>query len=122
MRAGAEARSRPVPPLIAHVQVALSTDETAVIATMRQWVQGAALSRPYARMFAQAGFPRVVDGNEAEIDALARTLVVSGNEATVRDRLKELLASGLHELLLQLVPVTSEASEREQLLHLVGSL
>ncbi len=80
------------------------------------------VSRPYARMFAQAGFPGVVDGNEAEIDALARTLVVSGNEATVSNRLKELLASGLHELLLQLVPVTSEASEREQLLHLVGSL
>jgi hypothetical protein len=37
-------------------------------------------------------------------------------------RLKELLASGLDELMLQLVPVVDTASEQEQLLHLVGSL
>jgi len=122
LRIGAEARQRPVPPLIAHVQVALSTDETAVKEVMRQWVQGAALSGPYARMFAQAGFPRVVAGDQEEIDALARTLIVSGNEATVRNRLQELLTSGLDELMLQLVPIVDETSEREQLFRLVGSL
>ncbi len=122
LRAGAEGRSRPTPPIIAHVLVALSTDETKVRTLMRQRVQMGARFAPYARMFALAGFPRAVDGNEEEVDALARARVISGNEATVRSRLEELLASGLDELMLQLVPVADEESERKQLIHLVGSL
>ena len=35
---------------------------------------------------------------------------------------QELLASGLDELMLQLVPIADEESERKQLIHLVGSL
>lgn len=122
LRTGAKARQRPVPPLIAHVPVALSTDEPAVMAPMHQWMQGAALAGAYARMFAHAGFPGVVDGDQEEIDALARTLIVSGDRATVRNRLQELLTSGLDELMLQLVPIVDETSEREQLFRLVGSL
>jgi F420-dependent oxidoreductase-like protein len=122
LRAGAEAKNRPTPPVIAHVQVALSTDEAAVRARARQGVQIASRFGPYARMFAKAGFPRVVDGDEGEIDALAQMLVVSGTEATVRNRLEELLTSGLDELMLHLVPIVGEASERERLLHLIGSL
>jgi hypothetical protein len=77
---------------------------------------------PYTRVAALAGFRRAVDDDEKDVDALARTLVVSGNEVTVRDRLQELLASGLDELMLHLVPIAEKGSEREQLLHLVGSL
>jgi alkanesulfonate monooxygenase SsuD/methylene tetrahydromethanopterin reductase-like flavin-dependent oxidoreductase (luciferase family) len=122
LSAGAAERSRPAPPIIAHVRVALSTDEEKVRAKMRQGVQMAARFGPFAHMWALAGFPRVVDGNEEEIDALVQTLVVYGTEETIRNRLKELLASGLDELMLQLVPIADLASEREQLLHLVGSL
>jgi alkanesulfonate monooxygenase SsuD/methylene tetrahydromethanopterin reductase-like flavin-dependent oxidoreductase (luciferase family) len=104
------------------VQVALSTDEAKVQARARQGVQIATRFGPYARMFTKAGFPKAVDGDEGEIDALAQTLVVSGTEATVRHRLEELLASGLDELMLHLVPIVDEISEREQLLHLIGSL
>jgi alkanesulfonate monooxygenase SsuD/methylene tetrahydromethanopterin reductase-like flavin-dependent oxidoreductase (luciferase family) len=56
------------------------------------------------------------------LNALARTLVISGNEATVRDRVQELLANGLDELLLLAIPIADEAMERKQLLHLIGSL
>ncbi len=63
----------------------------------------------------------MVDGDQGEIDALARTLVVSGTETTVRHHLEELLRSGLDELMLHLVPIVDEASEREQLLHLISS-
>lgn len=122
LRAGAEAKSRPAPSVIAHVRVALSTDEAKVQAKARQGVQLAARFGPYARMFAKAGFPRALDGDEGEVDALAQTLVVSGSLTTVRHRLKELLASGLDELMLHLVPISDETSEREQLLHLIGSL
>ncbi|MBO0793190.1 MAG: LLM class flavin-dependent oxidoreductase [Ktedonobacteraceae bacterium] len=122
LRAGAEAMGRPAPPVIAHVRVALSTDEAAVRAKARQGVQIAARFGPYARMFAKAGFSRAIDGDEGEIDALAQTLVVSGAEAVVRYRLEELLTSGLDELMLHLMPIVDEASERKQLLHLIGSL
>jgi F420-dependent oxidoreductase-like protein len=122
LRAEAEEQGRSVPPIIAHVRVALSIDEEKVRSKMRQGVLFAALFSSFTRMWASAGFPRVADGNEEEIDALVRTLVVSGSEETIRHRLKELLASGLDELMLQLVPIVDEESERKQLIHLVGSL
>jgi hypothetical protein len=76
----------------------------------------------YAHMFARAGFAGAANGDEESIDALARTLVASGDEASVRNRVLELLASGLDEIQLQLVPITDEVQERQRLLHLVGSL
>jgi hypothetical protein len=48
--------------------------------------------------------------------------VVAGNQAQVEKRLRELIASGLDELLLMLVPVADEAREREQLIRVIGSL
>jgi alkanesulfonate monooxygenase SsuD/methylene tetrahydromethanopterin reductase-like flavin-dependent oxidoreductase (luciferase family) len=123
LRAGAEACQRPTPPIAAHLLVALSTNEGAVLATARQWIQFVAQSfEHYARLFAQVGFAEAANGNEAELNALARTVVISGDEATVRSRVQELVASGLDELQLQLLPIADEASERKQLLQLIGSL
>ena len=122
LRAGAEERSRSAPPVVAHLMVAMSADEAVVLAATRPRVQIYAQVEAYARMFVRAGFAGAVEGNEAELDALTRTVVISGDEGTVRNRIQELLESGLDELMLQLVPITDEASEREQLLHLVGSL
>lgn len=122
LRAGAEATERPVPPIVAHMHVALSTDKAAALAASRRWVQMYARLSTYARMFAHAGFAGAVDGSEADVDALARSLVISGDEATVRSRIQEVLASGLDELQLQLLPIADEARERAALLHLVGSL
>jgi Coenzyme F420-dependent N5,N10-methylene tetrahydromethanopterin reductase and related flavin-dependent oxidoreductases len=122
LRAGVQDNGRPTPPVVAHVLVALSTDEAAVRASTRQRVQAYAQLAPFAQMFANAGFAGVAKDSDARLDALAQTLVVSGNEATVRSHLEELLASGLDELMLQLVPVADEGSERKQLIHLVGSL
>jgi alkanesulfonate monooxygenase SsuD/methylene tetrahydromethanopterin reductase-like flavin-dependent oxidoreductase (luciferase family) len=122
LRAGAEARSRPTPPLIAHVQVALTENEAAVLATARRSTQQYGRIGPFARMLVQAGFAGALDGDEAELDALTRARVISGNEETVRGRLQELLTSGLNELLLQLVPIADAGEERRRLLQLVGSL
>ena len=122
LRAGAEGGSRPAPPIVACLPVALSTDEAAVLVAVRQLIQQPAQTSTYARMFAQAGWASAVNGDEAELNALARTLVISGNEATVRDRVQELLANGLDELLLLAIPIADEATERKQLLHLIGSL
>ncbi|HEY4387416.1 MAG TPA: LLM class flavin-dependent oxidoreductase, partial [Ktedonobacteraceae bacterium] len=122
LHAGAESSARPAPPVIALMQVALSTDEAAVLAAVRRQVQGMAHLDAYARMFGKAGFAGAVAGDEANLDALARALVISGDEATVSQRMQELLASGLDELLLALVPIVDEPRERKQLLHLIGSL
>ncbi|GHO98028.1 LLM class F420-dependent oxidoreductase [Reticulibacter mediterranei] len=122
LQVGAEIRSRPVPPLVAHLMVAMSTDEAAVLAAVRQRVQVYARVSGYARAFVRAGFAEAVEGDEKALDALARALVISGDESTVRQRIQELVEQGLDELMLQLVPVTSETSERERLFHLVGSL
>lgn len=122
LRAGAEARQRPVPPLIAHIPIAMSTDEAAVLEATRPLLRRALQLGYYAQMFVKAGFAEAVNGDEAALDALIRAQTVMGDEATVRDRLKELLASGLDELLLQLRPIADEKKERQQLLQLVGSL
>lgn len=63
-----------------------------------------------------------MNGDEAELNALARILVISGTEAMVRDRVQELLASGVDELMLLAIPIVDEAMERRQLLHVIGSL
>ena len=122
LRAGAEEKSRPAPPVVACLPVAFSTDEAAVSVSVRQMIQLLVQASAHARMFAQAGWASAVNGDEAALNALARTLVISGNEATVRDRVRELLASGLDELLLLGIPIADEAMERKQLLHLIGSL
>jgi F420-dependent oxidoreductase-like protein len=120
LRAGAEAQHRPVPLLVAHIPVAMSTDDAAVQAAATPRISFYTKAPFYAHMFASAGFPIAADGTG--VDALVKALVVAGNEAQVEKRLRELLASGLDELLLMLVPVTDEAREREQLVQVIASL
>src|SRR5713226_1164632 len=120
LRAGAQAQNRPVPPLVAHIPVAMSIDEAAVQAAAMQRISSYTKAPFYAHMFAAAGFPIAADGSG--VDALVKALVVAGDQAQVKKRLRELIASGLDELLLMPVPVADEAREREQLLQVIGSL
>jgi F420-dependent oxidoreductase-like protein len=120
LRAGAEAQHRPVPPLIAHIPVAMSTDDAAVQVAATPRISFYTKAPFYAHMFAAAGFPIAADGGGT--DVLIKALVVAGNEAQVEKRLRELIASGLDELLLMLVPVADEAREREQLIRVISSL
>jgi F420-dependent oxidoreductase-like protein len=120
LRDGARAGDRPAPPLVAHVPVAMSTDKAAVQEAAMPRVSFYTKAPFYAHMFAAAGFPVAADGSG--VDALVKTLVVAGDEAEVENRLRELLASGLDELLLMQVPVKDEAREREQLMRVIGKL
>ncbi len=120
LRAGAEERGRPTPPLIAHVPVALSEDRPAVLAAARQRVSAYGRLPFYAHMFADAGFPVAPDGTMP--DALLDTLLVSGDEAAIAARLQALLAEGLEELLLMPVVVTDADSELARLARLIGQL
>lgn len=120
LRAGAEAKSRSAPPLVAHVVVALSTDEAAVQAQAQQFLLRYSKYPFYAHMFEEAGLPVAADGSGLE--ALAKTLVISGDEATLRRRLTELLANGLDELLVHPLPLTNEGKEYQQLLQLLAAI
>jgi len=120
LRDGADAQHRPVPPLVAHIPVAMSTDEAAVQAAATSRFSFYTKAPFYAHMFAAAGFPIGTDGTG--VDALVKVLMVAGDQAQVEKRLRELLTSGLDELLLMLVPVADEAREREQLMQVIGSL
>ncbi len=120
LRAGAQARNRPAPPLVAHIPVAMSTDEAAVQTAVTQRITYYTKAPFYVHMFAAAGFPIAEDGSG--VDAHVKALVVAGDQAQVEKRLRELIASGLDELMLMLVPVADEAGERGQLIQVIDSL
>jgi F420-dependent oxidoreductase-like protein len=120
LRAGAKAQHRPAPPLVAHIPVAMSTDAAAVQAAVTPRISFYTKAPFYAHMFAAAGFPIASDGTG--VPELVKALVVAGDQAQVEKRVRELLASGLEELLLMLVPVKDEARELERLMWVMGSL
>ena len=77
----------------------------------------------YANMFSNAGFSLTSD--QAIPDALVDSLVISGNESIVAARLTELLAAGLDELMVSLVPTTGagdDDDEQTRLMQLIGRL
>ena len=120
LQAGAQAHNRPAPPLVAHIPVAISTGEEAVQKASMSRISFYTKAPFYAHMFAEAGFPIAADGSGT--DALVKSLVVAGDQDQVGKRLRELIASGIDELLLMLVPVQDEAREREQLMQIIASL
>lgn len=120
LRAGATRAARAVPPLVAHIPVALSEDRPAVLAAARKQLGRYGRLPFYASMFTEAGFPVSADG--AMSDALLDSLVVSGNEANIAARLTELLHNGLDELLVMSISVTNAGEEQTRLAKLVGQL
>jgi F420-dependent oxidoreductase-like protein len=120
--AAAAANERSAPPLVAHISVALSEDRHSVMAAGHKVLDMYAKLPFYAKMFADAGFP-LTDSQMVVPDSLVDSLIVSGNEATVAERLTELLAAGLDELMITLVLIKDEAvDELTRLMHLIGQL
>ena len=120
LRTGAARSSRPAPPLLAHIPVALGQDRHAVLAASRKQISRYARLPFYANMFADAGFP--VGPERTMSDDLIDSLVVSGDEATIASRLTGHLASGLDELLVMPVLVEYPADELERIMRLIGKL
>ncbi|MFL6471650.1 MAG: LLM class flavin-dependent oxidoreductase [Nitrososphaeraceae archaeon] len=120
LRTAAAANGRSAPPLVANVSVALSQDRHSVLAAGHQLIDMYAKFPFYAKMFSDAGFPLTSD--QTVPDALVDSLVISGNEATVAARFTELLAAGLDELMVTLVPIKDAVDEFTRLMHLIGQL
>ena len=120
LRASAQAPGRSAPPLVAHVLVAVSDDRSAVLQATRAQIQSYGRLPFYASMFADAGHPVAPDGSMP--DDLIESLVISGSSTAIADRLRALLASGLDELLVMLIPVQQAEHEMPQLMQLLGHL
>jgi alkanesulfonate monooxygenase SsuD/methylene tetrahydromethanopterin reductase-like flavin-dependent oxidoreductase (luciferase family) len=112
------------PPLVAHVLVALSHDGPLILEKGHQLLSFYAKLPFYAKMFTDAGFPLTAkDGNETIVpDALVDNLIIAGNESKVAVRFKELLSTGLGELMVTLVPIIDASDEQTRLMHLIGGL
>ena len=122
LRKGAAMAGRsasPPPPLVAHVLVALTTDRHLALAAGHQYIEKNNISLPfYVNMFTKAGFPTTL--GSAAPDILVDNLVISGNEDAVTVRLSELLASGLDELMVNLLPIKDTADEQFRLAHSIA--
>jgi alkanesulfonate monooxygenase SsuD/methylene tetrahydromethanopterin reductase-like flavin-dependent oxidoreductase (luciferase family) len=109
------------PPLVAHVLVALGEDRNSLLLAGHRLLDFYAKIPFYANMFSNAGFQLISD--QAIPDALVDNLVISGNEATVSARFTDLMAAGLDELMVSLVPTTSTVEEEQtRLMNLIGQL
>jgi hypothetical protein len=106
---------------VAHVLVALGEDRNSILLAGHRLLDFYAKIPFYANMFSNAGFQLTSD--QAIPDALVDNLVISGNEATVSARFTDLLAAGLDELMVSLVPTTSTVEEEQtRLMNLIGQL
>ena len=121
LRRAAAANGRSAPLLVAHISVALSEDRHSVMAAGHRVLDMYAKLPFYAKMFADAGFPLTADQMVVP-ESLVDSLIVSGNEATVAARFTELLAAGLDELMVTLVPIKDAVDELTRLMHLIGQL
>jgi alkanesulfonate monooxygenase SsuD/methylene tetrahydromethanopterin reductase-like flavin-dependent oxidoreductase (luciferase family) len=103
------------PPLVAHVLVALTTDRNLAMVAGHQFMDMYARLPFYVKMFTSAGFPTTLDS--AAPDTVVDSTVISGNEDTVTARFSELLASGLDELMVTLLPIKDAGDEQFRLMH-----
>ena len=108
------------PPVVAHVSVALSQDSDSVRVAGHKMFDMYSKFPFYVKMFADAGFPLTTD--KKMTDDLVNNMIISGNEDTVATSLSKLLAAGLDELMVSLVPVVDEKYEQTQLMRLIGQM
>ena len=96
LRRGAEQAGRDVPPLIAHVPIAVVSERGAARALARTQLANYSRTPFYQLMFEEAGYPGVAEGYS---DALLDDLVISGDESEVAAQLRALRDLGFGEVL-----------------------
>lgn len=113
VQAGAAGAGRPVPPIVGHVPVAVTTDRDAARAAGKATFGGYGAYPNYANMFGAAGYPVGEDGRVS--DSAIDELVVSGSSDEIRARLERIQGEGIGELLVSHVIVNDADAEREEL-------
>lgn len=119
LRQGAAVANRAVPPLIAHVPVAVTTDRDRAreIAGNELAYYGALPF--YQRMFEAAGVPARTENRTSPeaIDAL----LVSGTPDQIHQQLTKIHSEGIGELLLHQIAIDDEDTERRELAGIITS-
>jgi probable F420-dependent oxidoreductase len=117
---GAAQAGRGRPPLVALVPVLLTSDRPTALSVGRRVLNFYTRSPYYRYMFSRAGF------SSQEIEGLADTLVeqvfVYGDEIRIKDRLQEILALGIDELVVSLSEIADSVQGRGHLIRLIGQL
>jgi len=119
LQRGAERAGRPVPPMIAQVPVALTTDREAVRAAASKQLANYRRLPFYARMFAAAGYPLTPEGEFS--DGLLDHLIISGSDGEIAAQLTERLNIGLDEILVSHLPIGDVEAEEQRLMRLLGA-
>jgi alkanesulfonate monooxygenase SsuD/methylene tetrahydromethanopterin reductase-like flavin-dependent oxidoreductase (luciferase family) len=113
LKEGAEAAEREVPPLIAHVPVAVTKDRSRAVETAgNELIHYGALPF-YQRMFEAAGLP-ATDNNRTPKEVID-SIVVSGSPDEIRQKLESILAEGIGEVLLHPIIINDADKERREL-------
>ena len=120
LQAGARKAGRPVPPLIAHAPVCVSTDAEEVRAAVRQQIMNPRLPF-YQQMLIDAGFPEAAEGTWS--DGMIDAVVLWGDETKVADGLQQLFSFGATEVLASPVAAGDDrAASLERTLSLLGQV
>lgn len=101
LRRGAEAAGRTAPTLLVHTPICIEEDPARVREATQRQLGMYGRFQFYKDMFAKSGYP---DAGEGFSQALVDDLVVYGNEKTVAQRLAELAASGIGDVMAHPLP------------------
>jgi F420-dependent oxidoreductase-like protein len=119
MREGAEAAGRETPPLIAHVPAVVNEDRQTARAIGRQFLNRYARLPFYVGMFAQAGYEVGDDGEVPE--SLVDAVVVSGNASQIVRALQDILAQGIDEVLVTVLPSPDQERQEQSLMQALSA-
>lgn len=120
IREGAAAAGRAVPPIVAHVPVAVSEDAEAVFAAATRQIGFYQRVPFYSAMWQEAGFPEAA--GEEFTRRMCDALVVSGNEQAVADRLRTFPRDGASEIIAMPLLLQEDRQAAERTIRLLGEL
>lgn len=117
LEAGAKNAGREVPPLIAHVPVALTGDRETALEMARKDLGYYGALPFYQRVFEAAGVP-AADGERTSREAL-EAVTVSGSPDEIRARLEWILGEGVDEVLIHPLYISDDVAERGELARIL---
>lgn len=106
LQAGAQKAGRAAPPLIAHVPIAAHENAAEVYEAVRAQLGIYPRLPYYQQMFAAAGFPEAREGRWSE--RMIEAVVVHGDEASMRQKVAEIFAMGIAEIMAHPVPAGAD--------------
>lgn len=120
LQQGADSAGRDRPRLMVHVPVMVTTDRDEVHRRAAEQLRYYAAAPFYARMFADAGYPLLVDGSVSA--ELIDDLVVSGSAEEIAAQLRHRLDLGFDVLMVNPLRTDDDVAHEDSLLEVLGGL